>query len=328
MTNSNYAVFFYETFEEERQAIQKYLPNHITAGFTDKTVHESSHSIPPSAIISVRTQSHIPASWAPNLTAILTRSAGYNHLIAYNKKISSKLKYGYLPLYCSRAVAEQAMMLWMALLRKLPVQTQQFHQFNRDGLTGYECAEKNLLVVGVGNIGYEIVKIGRGLAMQVNAVELVEKYKDVHYLSLEKGLANADIIVAAMNLTDENRGYFNMELFKKVKPGAVFINIARGELSPLADLKEALNKGLLSGVALDVFADEGVLGANLRGAENFHYQDYEILQNLKKRSNVILTPHNAFNTAESVQRKSKQSIEQIDALISNGEFLWPAPVEG
>ena len=74
-----------------------------------------------------------------------------------------------------RAVAEQAILLVMALLRKLPQQTQQFPRFHRDGLTGHECAGKKLLVVGVGNIGSEVVRIGQALGMAVgNALEVAE----------------------------------------------------------------------------------------------------------------------------------------------------------
>ena len=65
------------------------------------------------------------------------------------------------------------MLLWMALLRKLPAQMQHFTSFNRDDLTGSECAGKKLLVVGVGNIGSEIVKLGLGLGMAVRGVDLI-----------------------------------------------------------------------------------------------------------------------------------------------------------
>jgi D-lactate dehydrogenase len=40
------------------------------------------------------------------------------------------------------------------------------------------------------------------------------------------------------------------------------------------------------------------------------------------RANVILTPHNAFNTAEAVERKATQTVQQIEHFVQNGEFLW------
>ena len=229
-------VFFYEAFEEEAEALKHYLPNYIKAGFTWKTIQEHGDSEPSAPVISIRTQSVIPGSWAGKLSGILSRSTGYDHIKTYLHKCRANIPCGYLPLYCSRAVAEQAMLLWMSLLRKLPQQMKQFTNFYRDGLTGYECEHRTLLVVGVGNVGYEVVRIGEGLGMKVLGVDIVKKHPSVSYVSIEEGIVQADIIVCAMNLTPENSGYFNYNLLKKAKQGAIFINIARGELSPSAAL--------------------------------------------------------------------------------------------
>jgi Phosphoglycerate dehydrogenase and related dehydrogenases len=75
----------------------------------------------------------------------------------------------------------------MSLLRKLPQQIEQFKSFNRDGLTGGECERKTLLVVGVGNVGYEVVRIGKGLDMEVLGVDVVKKHSSVSYVSIEEG---------------------------------------------------------------------------------------------------------------------------------------------
>ncbi|MEZ4687126.1 MAG: NAD(P)-dependent oxidoreductase [Bacteroidia bacterium] len=167
-------VFFYEAFEEEAEAIKHYLPEGIDAGFTWKTIQEYGKTEPPAPIISLRTQSVIPPAWAGNLDAILSRSTGYDHLRDYRDEYAPGLALGYLPLYCNRAVAEQAMLMWMALASQIPQQLEHFQRFHRDGLTGRETAKKTLLVVGVGNIGYEVVRIGKGLDMQVLAVDLIE----------------------------------------------------------------------------------------------------------------------------------------------------------
>ena len=142
-------VFFYEAFAEETEYLQQYLPPGITAGFSRKTVGEHDFAEPPARLISIRTQSTIPASWATKLAGILTRSTGYDHLEKYQGQGNYNLPCGHLPPYCSRAVAEQAMLLWTALLRNLPGQLENFAGFNRDGLTGWECEHKTLLVVVV-----------------------------------------------------------------------------------------------------------------------------------------------------------------------------------
>ncbi len=300
-------VFFYEAFEEEVEALRRHLPSGIEAGFTWKTIQENAEASPTARLISIRTQSAIPQAWFAQLDGLLARTTGFDHLIGL------PVKCGHLPLYCNREVAEQAMLLWMALLRRLPQQMAQFARFHRDGLTGGECAGKNLLVVGAGYIGSEVVKIGRGLEMNVRRVDIIPKRSDV---SIEEGLPWADIIVCTMNLTSKNRGYFSYESLKRARRGALFVNVARGEQSPAADLARLLDEEYLGGVALDVYEEEGKLAAALRSGKGSFA--------LQGRPNVILTPHNAFNTREAVERKAEQSARQVGYFLKRGRFLWEA----
>jgi D-lactate dehydrogenase len=301
-------VYFYEAFEEEVVALRQHLPSQLKVGFTGKTIQETGDSEPPAPLISIRTQSVIPAAWAGRVSGIISRTTGYDHLVG------QKIPCGYLPHYCSRAVAEQALLLVMALLRKLPQQTAQFPKFQRDGLTGQECAGKRLLVVGVGSIGAEIVKIAQALGMESKGVDLVQRHDSVSYISIDKGLPWADIIVCAMNLTATNAGYFRYETLKHAKPGVIFVNIARGELSPTNDLVRLLDEGHMGGLALDVYENESALAVALRsGKTGFP---------LAGRPNVILTPHNAFNTSEAVARKAEQTVQQIVHFQKHSTFLW------
>jgi D-lactate dehydrogenase len=231
-------LFFYEAFEEEAKELKRLLPESVSADFTGKTIQECRHRTPPARLISTRTQSGIPVGWAEELSGILSRSTGYDHLLAYRKDCKRSIPCGYLPLYCSR--------------------------FHRDGLTGTECIEKTLLVVGVGNIGSEVVKIGQGLGMEVMGVDLVLKYPFVHYVSIDEGLPRADVIVCAKNLTSLNTGYFHYDLLRRAKNGAVFVNISRGEISPSVDLLRLLKEGHLGGAALDVYNNERDLAVSLR----------------------------------------------------------------
>lgn len=318
-------VFFYEAFEEEEQALKHFLPPGLRAGFVPSTIQEHGDSHPPAPIISIRTQSEIPPGWASELQAIIARTTGYDHLKTYRDKTGSKLPCGHLPKYCSRAVAEQAMLLWMSLLRKLPAQAEHFKSFNRDGLTGFECEGKNLLVVGVGNIGSEIVRIGTGLGMNVLGVDIVRRHLSTNYVPIEEGLPNADIVVCSMNLTSSNAGYFGIDRFRAFKKGALFVNVARGEMSPAANILQALDDGILAGAGLDVYDHENVLAVSLRTGKAADASAVRAVLELAKRPNVILTPHNAFNTHESVERKSRQTMEQIVHFREQGTFLWQAP---
>jgi D-lactate dehydrogenase len=316
-------VFFYEAFEEEAESLQKYMPASVRAEYTGKTIQEIGHTSPTARIISVRTQTVLPPEWAASLDAILSRSTGYDHLLAYASKVSPCPALGHLPIYCHRAVAEQAAMLWLALLRRLPVQIRQFQTFHRDTITGLECQGRTLVVVGVGNIGGEVCRVGQGLGMKVIAVDLQPRHKEFEYLPLEKALPQADIVVAAMDLNASSRGFFNRERLGLCKRGAIFVNIARGELSPSTALLEALNGGILGAIGLDVYDHEAELANCVRNGRPSDDAEVKATLELAKRDNVICTPHNAFNTVESVARKSEQSAQQVVAFLERRQFIWP-----
>lgn len=323
--DTEYDVFFYEAFQEEAEALRAALPSTVAVGMTWKTVQEFGADQPPARLISVRTQSNIPLVWADQIDGILSRSTGFDHLERYRRDTGCDLHCGYLPLYCNRAVAEQACMLWMALLRRLPRQLQQFNQFQRDGLTGDECAGRNLVVVGVGNIGHEAVRIGRGLDMNVLGVDIEERFDDVAYLPGDDALAQADVVVCAMNLTQDNPGYFTLDRLLTTRPGCIFVNVARGEMAPAVNLLAALEKKHLGGVGLDVYNHEIELAGALRDGIATDNPEVAATLKLKSHPNVLLTPHNAFNTAGAVTRKSEHSAQQIEHFLANKTFLWPIP---
>ena len=150
-------VMFYEVFAEEEAALRRYLPATVTAGFSRQTIQMEPGTAPPAAVISMRTQSVIPAPWIDQLQGILTRSTEFDHLQAVRRQSNGRLPCGYLPDYCARAVAEHAFLAMMALARRLKSQLRAFTTFTRDGLTGWECAGRTLLIVGVGRIGTQVI---------------------------------------------------------------------------------------------------------------------------------------------------------------------------
>ena len=261
-------VYFYEAFEEEANALKSLLGNQLSYDLTDKTIQEAGNITPPARLISIRTQSIVPINWANKLDGILSRSTGYDHLKKYLEKIHAQIPCGYLEEYATRAVVEHAILLMMALMRRLPQQMTQFQHFDRDGLTGGECADRNLLVVGVGRIGSEIVKIGSALGMNVQGVDIVQHHKEVPYVNKEEGVAWADVIICSMNLTNENHGYFSHDLLKQAKQGIFFINIARGEHAPLSGLLKLVQEHHLYGLGLDVFEDERTGGEFRQGRQS------------------------------------------------------------
>lgn len=323
MSKNNKNVVFFEVFQEEKDAIYKYLPENINAIFYENTIQEEKCDIPSEAIISIRTQSIIPSNWETKIDAILTRSTGYDHLDFIKNNFNSTISYGYLPTYCARSVAEHALTTWSCLLKKLPNQIENFKTFNRNNITGSELENKNILIIGVGNIGIEIVKIATALDMNVDGMDIVEKFDSVNYIPNGDDISKYDIIVSAMNLTESNCNYFNNTFFDRVKKGITFINISRGELSPMSVLNEYLLNGTIAAIGLDVFDIEKKLAASLRNGESDN--EIELIMNMNELPNVILTPHNAFNTHEGTLRKSEQTIKQIKSYIEKEKFLWEVP---
>lgn len=315
------SVQFYEVFKEEAAALRRFLPQGIKAHFTSKTVQESGDKNPPAPFISVRTQSVIPPAWARHLSGILTRSTGYDHLLAYHRDYG--VPCSSLPEYCSRAVAEQAILLVMALARKLPLQMRNFKKFRRDDVTGSELAGKNCSVVGVGRIGQEVVDLARGLRMNVAGVDLNPGIQDISYLSLSAGLRWAQVVVCCLPLTDKTRDLLNYAALRQARRETIFVNVGRGEVAPLKDLGRLLDEGRLCGVGLDVYEKEQQLSDALRGGKAS--PAVKVIQRLQKRSDVIFTPHNAFNTHESVERKARLSAEAVVSFLKGDGFPCPLP---
>ncbi|MGB9893977.1 MAG: NAD(P)-dependent oxidoreductase [Candidatus Saccharicenans sp.] len=313
-------VYFYEVFEEEASLIKSLIGGRLKFGLTDRTIQESGHLQPPARLISVRTQSIIPVEWQDQLDGVLSRTTGFDNLKAYKATIHRPVALGYLEEYATRAVAEQAVLMMLALLRKLPLQMEHFKRFQRDGLTGAECQNKRLLVVGVGRIGGEIARMAQGLGMQVRGVDIVRRHDFVNYVEKEEGLAWAEVIICAMNLTDENYHYFSYGVLKKAPAGVIFINIARGEHVPLADILKLMEEGHLGGLGLDVFEEETEVGTAMRTGRLEKSEKATIVAKLLKYPNVILTPHNAFNTAEALERKARFSVEEIFYFLEHRTF--------
>ena len=323
-------VMLYEVFAEEEAALRRYLPGDVTATYTPQTVQahrQATGGARPARLISTRTQSVVPVAWAADVAGILTRSAGYDHLAAYQRRVARAIPCGYLPLYCARAVAEQTVLMILALARRLPRQMRQFTSFHRDDLTGVECAGRTLLVVGVGNLGSEVASLGQALGMRVFGVDVVRRVPSLSYVELDAGLARADVIVSALPLTERTRGLLGYERLRRAKPGAILVNISRGEITPAADLKRLLEERILGGLGLDVFEDEPVLAEWLRAKSGPAPASIQPILELQRDDRVLLTPHNAFNTEEAVERKAQQSAEAIVAFLKTGAFPSPVPSE-
>ena len=321
MCSNPFTVHFFEAFDEERQIIQRLLPEEIVAHFSQETIQESGIKDPPAPLLCIRTQSHVPTQWLPNLKGVLSRSTGVDHLSRPASVAGPLPVFGHLAEYCSRAVAEHAIVVAGALLRRLPKQCKHMSTFLRSGLTGQQMAGRHLVVLGVGRIGSEIAHLGQALSMKVAGCDPIHRHDWLVYLPLEEALSRAEVLVCAMELTPQNRNLLDYSKLISLPQGAMVVNVARGELIVLEDLLKLYNRAHLAGIGLDVFPDESVLATNLRGnASGQNYTDLSVFHELMRQDNIILTPHNAFNTEESLAMKVQETITELEHFHQTGQF--------
>jgi D-lactate dehydrogenase len=262
----------------------------------------------------------------PNLKFIATRSTGYDHIdLDYCKE--KGITVSNVPTYGAHTVAEHTFALILAISRKLIPSVEQAKKgdFSSEGLEGFDLFGKTLGVIGTGNIGVNVCKLGLSFGMNVLAYsrsqneELVAK--GIKYLSLDELVAQSDIVTLHLPHTKETEHIINMQNIQKFKKGTVLINTARGLLVETQAIVEGLEKGYLSAVGLDVLEEE----VHLREEKEFLTSEYLSKIDLKTgllnhvlltRDDVVITPHNAFNSKEAVEEILEQSVANIKSFKS------------
>ena len=148
--------------------------------------------------------------------------------------------------------------------------------------------------------------------------ELVKKF-GVKYTTLENLLKKSDIITLHVPLIKGTHHLINKKNIHLIKKGAYLINTSRGEIVDTAALISALNKKILAGAGLDVLEDgefikeeKQFLSKKFSREKLFNIIENNVLLNYK---NVIITPHNAFNTQEALNRILNTTIENINSVI-------------
>ena len=158
--------------------------------------------------------------------------------------------------------------------------------------SGIELKNKNLSIIGFGNIGKNIAKVGKAFGMNIFINDTNKKLKSkalrsgYSFLSKEKVLKRSDFIILATDLNNTSHHLLSFKEFNIVKKNLILINISRGPvINEKALIKNIKNKKI-GGIGLDVFENEPL-------AKNHIF---------KKFKNSILGSHNAFNTLEAVNR--------------------------
>ncbi|HIE30622.1 TPA: hypothetical protein EYP66_25465 [Candidatus Poribacteria bacterium] len=163
---------------------------------------------------------------------------------------------------------------------------------------------KTLGIIGTGNIGSEMARLGRAIGMNVIAwtfhpsKERAESFS-VRYVELDELLRTADVVSLHLRLTDESRHIIGARELGLMKPNALLVNTARGGLVDTDALIEALNSGHLGGVAIDVYDEEPPP------------VDHPLLS----CEQVILTPHCADMTPEGVELLNEGAVDNVIAFL-------------
>lgn len=263
----------------------------------------------------------------PNLKFIATRSTGFDHMSAEAAKDKGVL-ISNVPGYGENTVAEFAFGLILSLARKIYPAIDRIKEtgsFSLEGLRGFELKGKTIGIVGTGRIGKQVAKIAKGFEMKILASD---PYPDVEfqnrlgvqYVSLDDLLKRSDVITIHCPYNKDTHHLINKESLKGVKKGAIFVNTARGGVVETEALVEALKDGRLSGAALDVLEEEGDVKDELDFLAQPHPQEEElktVLYNhvLMTMPNVLVTPHNAFNTNEALGEILEITLKNIEAFI-------------
>lgn len=165
-----------------------------------------------------------------------------------------------------------------------------------------ELAGKTMGIYGLGSIGQKVAKIALAFGMKVIAKHKHPKrdaMPGVGFVDLETLFQESDVITLHAPLTVDNQGIVNKHLLAMMKPGAYLINTARGGLINEPDLKEALEKNIIAGAALDVLSQEPPKDGNILIGVN----------------NCIITPHNAWASREARQRLLNETVNNVKAFL-------------
>jgi phosphoglycerate dehydrogenase-like enzyme len=165
-----------------------------------------------------------------------------------------------------------------------------------------ELYGKTVCIVGCGSVGTECAKRFQAFGCKVIGVDLYprvdENYEVIYPLTdIEVCLAQADVVVLTLPLTEETQGMMNKARLNVMKDGSVLVNIARGAVVEENALCEALDEKLL-GAVLDVFEEEPL-------AEN---------NGLWQRENVMTTPHNSFVGDGNAERLYQVIIKNLGEM--------------
>lgn len=269
---------------------------------------------------------------------VFTRSVGVDH---YDLKAAKELgiSVARVPNYSPYAVANLAFTLGVTLSRHVGEAVHHVHEQDFEMHPDYFATEFNRLKVGIygaGKIGAVEGKMWKGLGSQVYAYDpypsdFAKQYCE--FVSAEELLATCDVVsVHVPYFPGKNDELINEDFIKSMKPGAVLINTARGELANEAAVAAGIKSGQLGGYGADVVTSEKkIMGHQFANQEQVPDHDVQELMDLYPR--VLLTPHMGSFTEPALEDMITLSYNNFHNMEAEGtvdqrnkvEYKAPAP---
>ena len=262
----------------------------------------------------------------PGLKLIATRSTGFDHIdLAY--ATSKGILVANVPGYGETAVAEYTFALLMMLTRKPHLADARSREgdFTLEGLQGSDLYGKTIGVIGAGAIGLRVIRIATGFGMHVLAFDVVQnrllsEVLGFTYVPLDDLLQRSDIVTLHAPAVPSNYHLINRASLSKMKRGSYLINTARGSLVDTPALDWAINEGILAGAALDTIEGEEFLEREeeLLSEPGAEEKLRVLIRNhmLRRKPNVIITPHVAFYSQEALRRILDTTAENVQNFIA------------
>ncbi|MGF1598295.1 MAG: 2-hydroxyacid dehydrogenase [Acidimicrobiales bacterium] len=253
---------------------------------------------------------------------IVLRSAGYNHVdIAAATELD--LPVLRVPGYSPHAVAEHCVGLILALNRNIHRAHNRVREgnFSLNGLLGFDLHGKTVGVIGTGKIGASFARAMLGFGCEVLASD---PYPDdgccalgVAYLDLDEVLSRADIVSLHCPLTPDTHHLIDDERLALMRPGVMLINTSRGALVDTAAVIDALKRGHIGHLGLDVYEEEADLFFEDLSDKVLHD---DVFSRLLTFPNVLITGHQGFFTREAMSNIAATTIANLTAF-ERGEPL-------
>ena len=246
---------------------------------------------------------------APGLRAAIRHGAGVD-MIPVAAATEAGVLVANVPGVNARSVAEHVFMVTLALLRRFRKVDQDLRQGGWAAGRAHaeqtlELAGRTIGIVGMGAVGRAVAAIARhGFGLRVLGTNRSGSVlpEGVERATLEELAAESDVVVLCCPLTPETSGLVDAGFIARMKPSAMLVNVARGAVVDEAALVAALRQGRLAGAALDVFATQPLP------------PDHPFLG----FDNVILTPHMAGITEESMARMGKGAAAETLRVLAGG----------